>query len=289
MDEMRDDFSAEVKRVLADRVGYHCSNPDCGALTTGPREDPDKAVNLGVASHITAASPGGPRYNQALSPRERRQGDNGIWLCQNCAKLVDNDHVRFSELLLRAWKIVAEDRARTFLGKTTPLQTSRLGALPSLDLFLEPQGISGYTYSPNIPVRWFVLGLRNIEGGTARFPRVSFRRSLGLSVDNFGIDGNSGFGLPQTPSDGESITFRGGVDNVIHAGETLKITKLWQNGEKQVANGRSEPNSLVRFAPRSTVWVFKAISFQCEVSCEGIGTVAIERSVPADSVDWPIV
>jgi hypothetical protein len=65
---MRDDFPDEVKRTLANRAALICSNPDCGASTAGPREDPSKALNIGVAAHITAASPGGPRYDTNLTP-----------------------------------------------------------------------------------------------------------------------------------------------------------------------------------------------------------------------------
>jgi hypothetical protein len=68
---MADDFSTPVKKALADRVGHLCSNLECRALTTGPQDDPGKAVNLGVAAHITAASIGGPRYDPDLVPEER--------------------------------------------------------------------------------------------------------------------------------------------------------------------------------------------------------------------------
>jgi hypothetical protein len=54
---MRDDFSLTTKELLAKRVGYLCSNPKCQQPTSGPQEDPSKAVNIGVACHITAASP----------------------------------------------------------------------------------------------------------------------------------------------------------------------------------------------------------------------------------------
>jgi hypothetical protein len=119
---MRDDFSEEVKRSLANRVSNDCSNPECRAPTSGPQLDSTKALNIGVAAHITSASPGGPRYNPLLTSEQRCHADNGIWLCQNCAKLIDNDVARFSETLLRAWKTVAEDRARNAIGKTaTPI------------------------------------------------------------------------------------------------------------------------------------------------------------------------
>jgi hypothetical protein len=121
---MRDDFTEEVKRTLAARAGGVCSNPDCRALTSGPQVDSTKALNVGVAAHITGASEGGPRYDPKLSPDERRHPDNGIWLCQTCAKCADNDTSRFTEKLLRAWKEIAEVRALGSIGKTvSPVHT----------------------------------------------------------------------------------------------------------------------------------------------------------------------
>jgi hypothetical protein len=114
---MGDDFSDRVKKALADRVGHLCSDPKCRALTSGPQDDPAKAVNIGVAAHITAASPGGPRYDPGLLPEERCAPGNGIWLCQNHGKLVDNDPGRFPKELLRKWKADAEAEARDRVGK----------------------------------------------------------------------------------------------------------------------------------------------------------------------------
>jgi len=121
---MADDFSALVKKTLADRVGHLCSNPSCRALTSGPQDHPAKAVNLGVAAHISAASPGGPRYDPDLLPEERSSPSNGIWLCQNCAKLVDNDVVRFSVDTLNKWKKEAEQDSKKRLGKTATSSSS---------------------------------------------------------------------------------------------------------------------------------------------------------------------
>jgi hypothetical protein len=126
---MGDDFSEPVKRALASRVGNLCSNPECRALTSGPQEDPAKVLNIGVAAHITAASPGGPRYDHDLLPEERGGPSNGIWLCQNCAKLVDNDPTRFTVELLCGWKATAEAEAKSRIGKT-----ALTGSAPSIDL-----------------------------------------------------------------------------------------------------------------------------------------------------------
>ena len=92
----RDDFPAEVKEVLARRAGMRCSNPNCRQLTSGPQLNPTKVLNVGVAAHITAASRGGLRYDSRLGVGGRQSAENGIWLCQNCAKLVDNDPLRYT-------------------------------------------------------------------------------------------------------------------------------------------------------------------------------------------------
>src|SRR5205085_6581631 len=115
---MRDDFNEEVKRTVAARVGYRCSRRTCRALTSGPQVDPAKALNVGVAAHITAASPGGPRYDPALTAEERRHANNAIWLCQTCGKLVDNAQPKFTEADPRPWKEDAEADALAVLGKT---------------------------------------------------------------------------------------------------------------------------------------------------------------------------
>ena len=118
---MRDDFNEDVKRIIASRVNNRCSNPSCRAATSGPQVNPAKALNIGVAAHITAASSGGPRYDSSLTPQERRHASNAIWLCQNCAKLVDNDEARFSGSELRRWKANAEAKAFVHIGKTATL------------------------------------------------------------------------------------------------------------------------------------------------------------------------
>ena len=108
----RDDFTEATKRVLSDRVQGFCSNPACGAQTKGPHTDDDKVTNVGTASHIHAASPGGPRYDPSQTQHERRAHANGIWLCRKCGTLVDSDANRYPVDLLHSWKLDAEAKAR---------------------------------------------------------------------------------------------------------------------------------------------------------------------------------
>jgi hypothetical protein len=109
---VRDDFAKRTVEALARRAGHRCSNPKCRRLTSGPRHEPDQSVNIGVAAHIHGAAPKGPRYKARQSESQRKSIENGIWLCQVCQKLVDNDPKGFSAETLASWKRVAEERAR---------------------------------------------------------------------------------------------------------------------------------------------------------------------------------
>lgn len=144
----RDDFSDETKRVLALRVGYLCSNPKCRKATTGPQQDPTKAINIGVAAHITAAAPGGPRYDATLTPEQRRYAGNGIWACQSCGKLIDNDKKRYTTETLVQWKQEAEAEALERLEKS---------GFP-LNLFTELERLDEYNTVPEVAAK---LGVKD--------------------------------------------------------------------------------------------------------------------------------
>jgi hypothetical protein len=104
MGAVRDEFTSRTIDILAKRAGYVCSNPECQCPTVGAAQAHDGFINVGVASHITAASPGGPRYDPSLTSEERRDQSNGVWLCQTHAKLIDSDAEHFTAERLRQWK-----------------------------------------------------------------------------------------------------------------------------------------------------------------------------------------
>lgn len=133
----RDEFPMRIKRAVASRVAQLCSNPECSAATAGPQSNPEESVNIGVAAHISAAAPGGPRYNPRLTPQERSAAANAIWLCQNCAKLIDTDVVRFSEAVLLKWKRDAELEAKHKLGKTHTYRRPKAATLVQKKLALK--------------------------------------------------------------------------------------------------------------------------------------------------------
>lgn len=109
----RADFSLRTRQILARRAAHRCSNPHCSALTIGPGVSPHDVSETGVAAHIYAASPGGPRGTGGLSVAQRQAPENGIWLCHRCGRLVDNNEGEaFPASLLRSWRDLHDARTR---------------------------------------------------------------------------------------------------------------------------------------------------------------------------------
>lgn len=112
----RDDFSEPTKRTLAERVGWRCSFPNCGQITVGPSlSDSSARINNGVAAHICAASPNGPRFDPLMTSEQRKHIDNGIWMCRDHGSLIDSDFLIYSVSQLKEWKLQAESLAHTAL------------------------------------------------------------------------------------------------------------------------------------------------------------------------------
>lgn len=138
----RDDFTITTKRILAERAGQRCSNPNCGRSTSGPSDsDSEKSTRLGKAAHVTAASEGGPRYNPKLSPEQRSSPENGIWLCAECADRVDKkeNESQFPVELLMKWKQFHESTTGTDFAS---LQNRRFYPVRKLSL-IDFAGVQG--------------------------------------------------------------------------------------------------------------------------------------------------
>lgn len=108
----RDDFTEKTKLQIAKRAGWLCSCPTCRTPTVGATSDGDGEINIGTAAHICAAAPGGPRYDEKMSPEERSSAKNGIWMCRDHGKAIDSSDPEFTVELLREWKKQAELESR---------------------------------------------------------------------------------------------------------------------------------------------------------------------------------
>lgn len=161
----RDDFTERTKEILAKRVGYRCSNPQCKKLTCGANETPGKYCNIGVAAHICAAAPGGKRYDINMTPDERKHADNGIWLCQSCSKLIDTDEIRYPVTKLKEWKKAAEEGSISELEAPSGIGTVYLNRKLESDLALVNNEVdSNYAlYAKGEPAKWYDKGYSMIN------------------------------------------------------------------------------------------------------------------------------
>lgn len=155
---MRDDFTAATRTKLALQAGYRCSY--CDVVTSGPSdESPTAVVKTGMAAHIHAASPGGPRFLDTMTPAERKDIRNGIWMCRNHGTLVDEDHYAYTAESLRDMKRlhlvrIAKEQAGRNANAATKQELIALG--PNLIMLGELVGITSTTWS--FKIEHYIVG-----------------------------------------------------------------------------------------------------------------------------------
>jgi hypothetical protein len=106
MTKNRDDFQKSTVDALGKRSAFICSYSKCRCNTLSPSlEDDSKFIYIGKAAHITAAAQGGARYDERMSSEQRKSIENAIFLCSNCADMIDkNKGIDFPVELLNEWK-----------------------------------------------------------------------------------------------------------------------------------------------------------------------------------------
>lgn len=186
----RDNFKANVVRMLRDRVGHRCSNPVCRVPTSSPGDGKNGVNNIGVAAHIYAASPNGPRYLATMSSAERSSFDNGIWLCSTCSYKIDRSPSDYPAELLREWKAESEARAKEELGMRLPSNDDAVNQIESL-----------FTGKPT---GFLATSIHNVHKATAS-SLESLDERFGVTVSH--VDGKSIFKI-EPKSSKVSVSFQ---------------------------------------------------------------------------------
>src|SRR5436305_1626401 len=94
---------ATLKRLFA-LSGNRCAFPGCGL----PIVDPETGNLLGGPIHITATSPGGPRYDPRQTDEEKQDVKNLLLLCHKHHAVIDADPDVYSVDFLRGVKAAHE-------------------------------------------------------------------------------------------------------------------------------------------------------------------------------------
>jgi hypothetical protein len=179
------------------RSGARCARPECGRDTLGPSKTlKEKGQILGEAAHIKAASPGGARYDSSQSEEERHSAENGLWLCERCASLVDkNDGADFSVGELKTWKIASEKAALERLYRNSDVVRDNCVSslifinVPRLQHYIALSSQSGFLpsdFENGIPGDGYIAPqLHNLAQAIARlhFPALDWREAV-ASVDD---------------------------------------------------------------------------------------------------------
>ena len=140
----RDDFTERVRNQIGKRAGWLCSAPFCRRHTDGSNLAGDGEFSVGVAAHICAAAPNGPRYDASMKPEQRRSADNGIWLCQDHARAIDSDPAAFTVECLRAWKSQAQQSSfrRVLVGQAPRTLAAPRPSESELSAFLQAAAVA---------------------------------------------------------------------------------------------------------------------------------------------------
>lgn len=112
------------EKVVVARSGNTCAYPGCGLiLTIESVVEGDRPKATGKVAHICAASPGGPRYDDAMTKPQRGSADNLIYLCGPHHDAVDSQlelhTVEFLREAKRAHEAGVARAVRTGLGEVT--------------------------------------------------------------------------------------------------------------------------------------------------------------------------
>ena len=83
----RINFTETTKEVIRRRAGYRCCK--CDKTLVGPGATTSDFVELGQCAHIYAAKTTGPRGQSHLTDEQLKSPENGLYLCNDCHKLVD--------------------------------------------------------------------------------------------------------------------------------------------------------------------------------------------------------
>jgi hypothetical protein len=232
----RDDFSAKTIRVLAARVGYHCSNPTCVGSTSGPALNEDRTVNVGVGAHIAAAAPKGKRYDANMTPAERSSGANGIWLCQSCSKLIDSDDGRYTVELLHQWKKDAIQRALDAIagGRSLGPVKASLALDAADEEFLRGLDIPSDDAIDAVCGRLRAASRTDVAAFRAERGRPVRTLELSLRLEGSGVHNITLDGVARLPTLAEPVS-------IVAAGGTGKSTTLLQLADRMLAEDGQVP------------------------------------------------
>lgn len=165
-------FIPKTIRNIQERSAFICNNPLCRKLTVKASNDSETASDiLGEAAHIYPAAKNWARYDSTiLSPFIKSQ-KNAIWLCRECAKLIDRNPKKYTVEVLFNWKTDLEVYVQNLTTQDSRLRQLRLTLNNSLSAMRILTALPGpgpnsfdqtYFLGNNIPITRVLIETRQI-------------------------------------------------------------------------------------------------------------------------------
>ena len=233
----RDNFPSAIILKLRDRVNNFCSYPTCKISTRSAHSSPDKSKSTGIAAHICAAAKNGPRYDSNMSMAERKDISNAIWLCSNCATIIDKDPDSYPIALLKKWKHDAENRISENHGQPFLTQEEYLERFKK-DLISRKEELIAIMHSSVAPSAESSAKLRGIEEKLQNV-EASYEQELDLRRDIENTLANLKSSLPEEVlkhaqdklADGNTDKAQELLEKIIDDGESNLIQAYFTNGQ----------------------------------------------------------
>lgn len=234
----RDDFKENVKSKLAKRAAFICSNPSCQRLTVGP--DVKNGINnIGVAAHICAASPKGPRYNKNMTEEEKKDIENGIWLCQSCAKLIDSDELKYTVKIITSWKEEMENTISFNFGNRVNLKKKNkleyiFDTLRDIDNWdkVREEIINGYYFKENPSYMIEIIDEDN--NNTEFYSYLMGNESTSYSILNLKYNGTCIYSTQIVTLDSGRLTTIVPLSSFINFGKDVYKYKYFIKNSKEI-------------------------------------------------------
>lgn len=118
MKSKRKDFSYPTKLKIAAYCNNMCAFPTCAKKVLGGRinaDDLENGFSKGVFAHIIGASSKGPRHTTETNNIDLDDVSNGILLCEEHHKLIDDNEEDYPIEVLKQWKAKIESNFKNLL------------------------------------------------------------------------------------------------------------------------------------------------------------------------------
>lgn len=257
-----------VRKVFALSMN-RCAFPDCET----PIVDPVTHTITAEVCHIRAQNPGGPRYDEHQTPKQRHSAENLILMCGMHHKIIDapENVERYSTAYLLALKVSHEERGR---GSRVPALSDAL--LAALLASAEPKVITHMDFRGATLKAGGEGGHFGGGGGAGGVIQI-----VGVTPAGFHepIDANGQDG--QAPGGGG-----GGAGNVLYIGREGDASNI-ENGLRVstffIANSLNEQAPGL-FAALGAGWSWIALAIPCPQLRVAVQTIFETGGISPDSI-----